>query len=126
MLGECSVLKLMVVDDSALIRKKIIREHDDHVFELVGEASDGNEAIELFERCRPDVVTMDLTMPNLDGIECIERLIEIDPTIKILVVSALSDAETGMEALEKGAQGFVNKPFTEQQIMEALEIVISE
>jgi len=120
------MLKLMVVDDSTLIRKKIIREHDENVFELVGEASDGNEAIELFERCGPDVVTMDLTMPNLDGIACIERLIELDPTIKILVVSALSDAETGMEALEKGAQGFVNKPFTEQQIMEALEIVISE
>ncbi len=120
------MLKLMVVDDSSLIRRKIIRERGNEEFTLVAEASDGLEAVELFQQQQPDVVTMDLTMPNLDGISCIEKLMELDPKVKILVVSALSDEETGMEALEKGAKGFVNKPFTEEQIMEALQIVIAD
>jgi two-component system chemotaxis response regulator CheY len=118
--------KLMVVDDSMLIRKKIIREHDDNKFLLVGEASNGLEAVRLFKMHRPDVVTMDLTMPHLDGIQCIEQLMEIDPNVNVLVISALSDEDTGMEALEKGAKGFVNKPFTEEQITEALDIIIAD
>jgi len=65
-------------------------------------------------------------MPNLDGIECIEKLIELKPTTKILVISALNDKATGMEALEKGAMGFINKPFTQQEIIEALETLIEE
>ncbi len=120
------MLKLMVVDDSMLIRKKIIREHDENKFELVGEASNGLEAVRMFKQYRPDIVTMDLTMPHLDGIECIEQIMEIDPDVNILVVSALSDEDTGMEALEKGAKGFVNNPFTQQQIMEVLDIIVSD
>lgn len=120
------MLKLMVVDDSMLIRKKIIREHDENKFLLVGEAANGLDAIKMFKQHRPDIVTMDLTMPHLDGIGCIEQIMEIDPNVNILVVSALSDEDTGMEALEKGAKGFVNKPFTEEQIMEALDIIVSD
>jgi two-component system chemotaxis response regulator CheY len=118
--------KLMVVDDSMLIRKKIIRDNNSDKFVLVAEATNGLEAVRMFKEYRPDVVTMDLTMPHLDGIGCIEKIMEIDPDVNILVVSALSDADTGMEALEKGAKGFVNKPFTEEQIIEALDIIVND
>lgn len=114
------MLKLMVVDDSNIIRNKIKRAHDAHRFELVATACSGVEAVRLFSQHLPDVVTMDLTMPEMDGIGCIERITKMKPGVRILVVSALSDKATGIEALEKGAQGFLLKPFTEAQLSEAL------
>ena len=118
--------KLMIVDDSNLIRKKIAREFDQSKFELIASADNGEKAIELFEAHRPEIVTMDITMPHLDGVDCIERLVEIDPKTKILVISALNDKATGMEALEKGAMGFINKPFTQQEIVDALNALTED
>jgi two-component system chemotaxis response regulator CheY len=109
-----------------LIRKKISQEHNAKRFELVGEAANGFQAMKMFKELRPDVVTMDLTMPHIDGIECISRMMKIDPEVKILVISALSDRRTGLEALEKGAKGFINKPFSSKQLDEALEILVKE
>lgn len=116
----------MIVDDSALIRRKITREFDKKKFQLVATAVNGEQAIELFKMHRPQIVTMDITMPMLDGIECIETLIALDPAVQILVVSALSDQATGMEALEKGANGFLIKPFSEDQITSALDIMTED
>jgi len=118
--------KLMIVDDSNLIRKKIAREFDQSKFELVGSAENGEKAIELFNQTKPSVVTMDITMPHLDGIECIESLISIKPDVRILVISALNDKATGMEALEKGAMGFINKPFTQKDIVDALDTLMED
>lgn len=118
--------KLMIVDDSNLIRSKIARDFDHSKFELVGSAENGEKAIELFQQLSPEVVTMDITMPHIDGIECIERLVSIDPDVRILVVSALNDKATGMEALEMGAMGFINKPFTEKDIVEALDALVED
>ena len=118
--------KLMIVDDSNLIRKKIAREFDHSKFNLVASAANGEQAVEFFKQFNPDVVTMDITMPHIDGIECIENLIAIDPDVMILVVSALNDKETGMEALEKGAMGFINKPFTQTDIIQALDALIED
>lgn len=118
------MLKLMVVDDSNIIRNRISRAHDNQRFKLVATAGDGQEAVEKFRVSRPDIVTMDLTMPQMDGIECIEQLIEIDPEVLILVISALSDEATGLEAMQKGADGFLLKPFTEEQLVDALETMI--
>lgn len=114
---------LMIVDDSALIRRRIARSIDDKQFSLVATATNGSEAIAYFEKHKPQIVTMDLTMPLLDGIECISALIKLEPAVQILVVSALSDQATGMEALEKGATGFLIKPFTEEQIISALSVM---
>lgn len=116
----------MIVDDSNLIRKKISRSSDESFFEIVATAADGQQAVELFKQHRPDVVTMDLTMPEMNGIECIEAIIEEDPQVKILVVSALTDEATGIEAIEKGAIGFLPKPFSEKELLEALCITAEE
>lgn len=115
------MLKLMIVDDSNIIRNKITRAHNQSKFQLVATATNGMEAIEQFKQTQPDVVTMDLTMPEMDGIECITQLIELNPDVAILVVSALSDKATGIEALQLGARGFLLKPFTEQELESALE-----
>lgn len=115
------MLKLMVVDDSNIIRRRIERsQHQLDRFKLVGTASNGFDAIDVFKKTQPDVITMDLTMPEMDGIECIKALMKLNSDVLILVVSALSDKATGIEALEEGARGFLCKPFTEQQLVEAL------
>jgi len=117
--------KLLIVDDSNIVRRKIQRGHDKDKFELVGVAANGAEALERFKALKPDVVTMDLTMPQMDGIECIESLTDIDDAVKILVISALSDKSTGIQALQKGAQGFLCKPFTDQELSDALAELVS-
>ena len=118
-------LKLLIVDDSNVIRRRIERSQQIARLEVVGLASNGREAVELFRRTQPDVVTMDITMPEMDGIECVERLVEIKPDVLILVVSALADKATAVEAMERGANGFLNKPFTDRQLNDALEELIA-
>src|SRR5205085_12240623 len=86
----------------------------------VGTAGDGREALELFKTTAPDVVTMDITTPQMDGIECIARLVAMKPAVRILVVSALADKATAVDAMERGANGFLNKPFTDRQLNEAI------
>ena len=112
--------KLMIVDDSNIMRRRIERSQQFEELQLVGTAGNGVEALELFKRTDPDVVTMDLTMPRMDGIECIGRLVALKPAVRILVISALADKATAVEAMEKGANGFLNKPFTDRQLNEAI------
>jgi two-component system chemotaxis response regulator CheY len=110
----------MIVDDSNIMRRRIERSNQMDELELVGTAGNGLEAVELFKRTDPDVVTMDLTMPKMDGIECISQLVALKPSVRILVISALADKATAVEAMEKGANGFLNKPFTDRQLNEAI------
>ncbi len=112
--------KLMIVDDSNIMRRRIERSQQFEELELVGTAGNGLEALEMFKKTDPDVVTMDLTMPQMDGIECISKLVALKPAVRILVISALSDKATAVEAMEKGANGFLNKPFTDRQLNEAI------
>ena len=119
------LLKLMIVDDSNVMRRRIERSQQVDRLEVVGLASNGFEALELFRRTNPDVVTMDITMPEMDGIECVGRLVRMKPHVLILVVSALADKATAVEAMEKGANGFLNKPFTDRQLNDALEELIA-
>lgn len=118
------MFKLMVVDDSMIIRNKIARLPATSPYKVVCKAKNGAEAIEMFRKYQPDVVTMDLTMPQMDGLACIKSIIKINPDIQILVVSALSDKSTGIKALELGANGFLIKPFTDQQLLEALNEIM--
>jgi two-component system chemotaxis response regulator CheY len=123
--GSPGSLKLMIVDDSNIIRRRIERSQQIARLEVVGAAGNGREAVELFLRTQPDVVTMDLTMPEMDGIACVEQLVALNPKVLILVVSALADKATAVEAIEKGANGFLCKPFTDRQLNEALEELLT-
>jgi len=119
-------LKLMIVDDSNIIRRRIERSQQIDRLRVVGSAANGREALELFERTDPDVVTMDLTMPEMDGIECVEHIVAKKPDVLILVVSALADKATAVEAIRKGANGFLCKPFTDRQLNEALAELLQD
>lgn len=117
--------KLMIVDDSNIIRKRIERSFNSAQFELVALAEDGLDAVEKFKEHHPDVITMDLTMPNMDGLECIKQIRALDPSVSILVVSALSDKITGLRALQLGARGFISKPFTDEELLQALNQLVT-
>jgi two-component system, chemotaxis family, chemotaxis protein CheY len=113
-------LTMMICDDSNIIRRKIERELKIDRLEVVATAANGRIAVETFRKQPVDVVTMDITMPEMDGIECVEKLVQIKPDVLILVISALSDKATAIEALKNGANGFLCKPFTDRQLTEAL------
>ncbi|MES2012118.1 MAG: response regulator [Pseudomonadota bacterium] len=121
-------MKLMIVDDSNIIRSRITRIMTEPGLlnsglpdiEIVGTAASGTEAYALFISSHPDVVTMDLTMPEMDGVECTALLTELNPNVKILIVSALSDKATAIQALKNGAEGFLYKPFTDDELIYAL------
>ena len=119
-------LKLMIVDDSNIIRSKINRTLSQHNMNVVATASNGEEAVRLFATSKPDVVTMDLTMPRMDGLECIRAIRKLNSAVHILVVSALADKATAIQALKEGAQGFLCKPFSEADLTEAMDELLSE
>ncbi len=120
-MSAAAPLKLMIVDDSNVMRRKIERSHQCARLQFVGSAGNGKQAVELFRRTGPDVVTMDITMPEMDGIECVEQLVAMNPDVLILVISALADKATAIEAMKKGANGFLCKPFTDRQLTDALD-----
>jgi two-component system, chemotaxis family, chemotaxis protein CheY len=116
--------RLLIVDDSNIMRRRIERSQQLDDLEVVGAAANGVEALELFRKTDPDLVTMDLTMPQMDGIECIEKIVRLKPQVRILVISALADKATAIDAMEKGANGFLNKPFTDRQLNDAIAELI--
>lgn len=118
--------KLMIVDDSNIIRNRIERSLRDLAIEVVATAGDGEAAVRLFKEHKPDVITMDLTMPNMDGLECIRQIRALSKDTSILVVSALSDRQTGLKALQYGARGFICKPFTDEQLVMSLTKLLTK
>jgi two-component system chemotaxis response regulator CheY len=116
-------MRMMIVDDSNMIRSRIARLVQDGQIgdvHVVAMAKDGADAVQQARKLRPAIVTMDLTMPEMDGVACIQNLMALDAKVAILVVSALSDKSTAISALRLGARGFLPKPFTDEQLRLAL------
>jgi two-component system, chemotaxis family, chemotaxis protein CheY len=118
--------RLLVVDDSNVIRRRIERANELPQIEFVGAARNGLEALEMHALLHPTLVTMDLTMPAMDGAECVAKLVQRDPGLRILVISALADKLTAIDALEKGASGFLCKPFSDRQLNDAMRKLIGD
>ena len=117
-------IKLMIVDDSAIIRQAIHKHLKEFNIEVVGNAEDGKIALEVFQKTRPDVVTLDITMPELDGLTVLEEMLKIDKNVKVMVVTALSDKSTGLKAIKLGAKSFLPKPFTPEKLRSSFERLI--
>lgn len=116
-------MRLLIVDDSNMIRQRIsrvVQAGGITGIAVVGLARNGAEAVRVARTTQPEVVTMDLTMPEMDGVECIGQLMRMLPKVNILVVSALSDKSTAIQALKMGARGFLPKPFTDDELRLAL------
>ncbi|WP_041606016.1 response regulator [Halothermothrix orenii] len=114
------VKTVLIVDDAAFMRlnlKNILK--DD--YEIVGEAKNGQEAVEMYQELNPDIVTMDITMPVMDGLEAIRAIKDIDPDANIIVCSAMGQQKMIIEAIEAGAKDFIVKPFKEERVIEAVK-----
>lgn len=119
-------MKILIVDDSNIIRRSIQRAMGDEKFAEVQTAGNGSAAVEIFRDFLPDVVTMDITMPEMDGLTCVEALLKIKSDVRILVISALGDKATAVEAIKRGAEGFLLKPFTADELQEALDEILED
>lgn len=113
-------MKLLVVDDSNIMRKAIEKYLHEFGLQCVGTAGDGESAIELFREHLPDVVTLDITMPKMDGLSCLDEIMKIKPDTRVIVISALKDPATGILAIKKGAKGFLSKPFSPEELCEEM------
>ncbi len=112
--------KVLVVDDAAFMRISIKNMISKHGFEVVGEGANGNEAVAKYKELNPDIVTMDITMPDKTGLEALKEIMEYDPNATVVMVSALGQEGMMKEAMTSGAKGFIVKPFKEDIIVDAL------
>jgi len=117
--------RVLIVDDAQFTRnmlKNIISKIEQ--IEVIGEASNGVEAISLYKKLNPDLVTMDLVMPEKGGIEATEEILKINSKALIVVVSALGQEALVLEAAKKGAKDFIQKPFKTEQILEVMDRIL--
>lgn len=104
------MLNILVVDDSLIMRRNIIKMIESFGHKVVGEAKDGHESIELYRKLKPDLVTMDITMPGMDGLNAVKELKRIDKNAKIIMVTSHGQEETVIDAIRSGASGYLLKP----------------
>lgn len=116
--------RVLVVDDAAFMRLNIKQMLDANGHEMVGEAANGIEAVEVYPRAKPDVVLMDITMPEMNGIEALKRIKVLDPASKVIICSAVGQQVMVAEAVKNGAETFIVKPFTQETLMAAINKVI--
>jgi two-component system chemotaxis response regulator CheY len=117
-------MKLLIVDDSLIVRNSIERNVQHAEITEIYQADNGVAALQLFYQHQPELVTMDLTMPHLDGIACLKEIQNSGHSASILVISAINSHRTAMEAVARGACGFLVKPFTAHELVEALNDLI--
>ncbi len=117
--------KVLIVDDASFMRISIRSMLEKDGFEVVGEAADGLEAISQYKTLQPDVVTMDITMPNMTGIEAVTGILEFDAKAKILMVSALGQEKFVRQSILAGAKSFIVKPFKSEELLDAITKIAS-
>lgn len=115
-----SLPTVLVVDDSALIRKVLIQMLNENGYQVVGEATNGEEGVELYKELEPDIVTLDITMPVMDGVTALKQIKEYDPEAMVAMISAAGQKDKLMDALKEGAELFFTKPFNEQEVISSL------
>jgi two-component system, chemotaxis family, chemotaxis protein CheY len=119
-------MRLLIVDDSSVVRLAIQRDLESGNITEVDQAGDGEEAVRLYREKQHDLITLDITMPRMDGLTCLENLLEINPEAKILIISALRDRATALIALKRGARGFLCKPINPEELREAFELLLTD
>jgi two-component system chemotaxis response regulator CheY len=116
--------RVLIVDDAAFMRMMIKDILVKNGFEISGEAPNGLKAIELYKAEKPDVVTLDITMPEMDGIQALKEIRSFDPSSKVIMCSAMGQQAMVMEAIKSGAKDFIVKPFQSERVLEAIKKVL--
>jgi two-component system, chemotaxis family, chemotaxis protein CheY len=112
--------KVLIVDDAAFMRVSIKNMLSKNGYEVIGEAENGKIAIQKFQELSPDIITMDITMPEMDGLASLKKILAIDPAANVVMISAMGQESMVREAVLCGAKGFIVKPFKEDIILAAL------
>ena len=113
--------KVLIVDDSKTSRKILKNIFEENNYEVVGEAVNGQDGLDKYQELHPDLVTLDITMPVMDGIETLSRIKELDPNAKVVMITAAGQKNKMVEAVRLGAEDFVTKPYETSRIVEVLE-----
>ncbi|MEW5921478.1 MAG: response regulator [Bacillota bacterium] len=114
-------MRVLIVDDTAFMRMTLRNTLEKSGYEVIGEAENGEIGVSKYFELKPDVVTMDITMPVMDGIKAIKEIKQKDPAAKIIMVSAMGQKELVVEALRSGARDFIVKPFQTERVLEAIQ-----
>lgn len=117
-------MKIMIVDDSTIVRMVIERYLKLTKLEVVAQAANGIDAIALFKTHLPDIVTLDITMPGIDGLETLEEMMKIKPQVKVIMISALNSKTTVVKAINAGAVSYLVKPLLAHKLTETLKKIL--
>ncbi len=112
--------RVLIVDDAAFMRMMVKDILSKNGYEIVGEAENGVKALEKFQELKPDLTTMDITMPEMDGITAVKEIKKIDPSAKVIMCSAMGQQAMVVEAIQAGARDFIVKPFQPDRVLEAV------
>ena len=118
-------MKVLLVDDSVIIRKALTEFLSRYEVDVIGEAGDGVRALEIFKSEKPDLVTLDITMPEMDGLSCLREILAINSEALVLIVTALKDKETALKAIDMGAVGYIQKPFNKETLEKGFSKVLN-
>jgi two-component system chemotaxis response regulator CheY len=113
--------RILITDDALFMRVTLKNILTKNGYEIAGEASNGRESIEMYRNVQPDLVTMDITMPEMDGISAVKGIRQIDPDAKIIMCSAMGQKNMVMEAVAAGAKDFIIKPFQPEKVLESVQ-----
>lgn len=113
-------IRVLVVDDAAFMRMMVKDILSKNGYEVVGEAENGLKALEKWQELKPDLTTMDITMPEMDGITAVKEIKKIDPGAKVIMCSAMGQQAMVVEAIQAGARDFIVKPFQPDRVLEAV------
>mgnify|MGYP000867841801 FL=1 len=116
--------RILIVDDAAFMRMMIRDILTKNGYEVVGEAQDGIQAIERYKELHPDLVTMDITMPEMDGITALKEIRKMDANAKVIMCSAMGQQAMVIDAIQAGAKDFIVKPFQADRVIEAIKKTI--
>lgn len=118
--------RILIVDDAAFMRMMIKDILSKNGYEVVGEANDGSQAIEKYKDLKPDLVTMDITMPEMDGITALKEIKKIDANSKVIMCSAMGQQAMVIDAIQAGAKDFIVKPFQSDRVIEAIKKTLGQ
>jgi two-component system chemotaxis response regulator CheY len=123
--GKIMAQRIMIVDDAAFMRMMIKDILTKNGYEIVAEAADGAQAVEKYKEHQPDLVTMDITMPEMDGIAALKEIKQINPNAKVIMCSAMGQQAMVIDAIQAGAKDFIVKPFQADRVLEAIGKILS-
>jgi len=118
-------MRILIADDSMMVRRILEKFASQLKLEVAGSASNGREAVKMFEELKPDVVSLDITMPEMDGLAAMQKILGMDPLAKIVIISAVNSKDTIVQAMNAGAKAYVVKPFDEAKILETFNKVMN-